>query len=127
MSRFRYEMPILVNLGDKMSCSGTPSCVTGSDITGECNTGSCAHSAGCQNGVAAGECWSGTGACDRSYWSCCEVGINVAGSCTTGSTRAPSNQCICKSGSRAGLCCSCGSTVMWMDGCKTGIKCDTGS
>jgi hypothetical protein len=124
MEKLKYEIPLLVNLGDKMSCSGTPSCVSGIDIIDTppygCNVGSCAHYAGCQNGTAAGECWSGTGACDSYYWSCCEVGIAVSGSCSTGSSKSPSSQCICKSGARAGLCCSSGTTVMWMDGCKSG-------
>lgn len=119
--KFKYEMPILLNMKNVMSCSGTPSCVTGYDIIASppygCDTGSCAHYAGCQNGTAAGECWSGIGACDSYYWSCCEVGINVQGLCMTGSTRSPSNECICKTGARAGLCCQTGTVVMWNDGC----------
>lgn len=123
--RFKYEIPLLVDLREDMSCSGMTcsngtggmtSCGGGMDYGWlPCNPGSCTTSTICGTGTKAESCCSGNTACSESNFGTCQSGSSVSGP-------AGANMvCVCStSGSRAGYECTSGGWALGI-GCGTGF------
>lgn len=124
--RFKYEMPLLVDLREDVSCSGM-SCANGTGGVSSCSEGyfydwcdcrggSCATSSICGTGTKAEGCCSGTNACSEVNFGSCESGTGVSG------PEGANMVCVCHtSGSRAGYECTDGGRAMGI-GCGTGFS-----
>jgi hypothetical protein len=98
--RFKYEVPVLVNLSAE-SVVGD-SCSTGNFVDFYCHDGSCAAWTQCYTGGSAQACTTGNGAGSDT------TNTNCLGCCQTGSSPKTAYPCWCNPGYGAAWQCDYG-------------------